>query len=103
MQHVPEGIVRKFGPYLYKRSIDHALQVHLGEARRDGLTPISVATHLEIEWRARDIHAWDRDLLSASERTAAFVDQALRDTGAAICRLFNLNNFERSESSRSNF
>jgi hypothetical protein len=58
--------------------------------KRDGLTPISVATHLEIEWRARDIHPWDRDLLSVSERTATFVDQALHDTEAAICRLFTM-------------
>jgi hypothetical protein len=89
MLHVLEGIVGKFGHYLYKRSIDHALALDLrGGARRDGLTPISVATHLEIEWRARDIHPWDHDLLSVSERTATFVDQALHDTEAAICRLF---------------
>lgn len=89
MPHVLEAILRKLGHYLYRRSIDRALALYLrGEVRRDGLTAISVATHLEIEWRARDIHPWDRDLLSASERTAAFVDQVLHDTEAAICRLF---------------
>lgn len=89
MPHVLEAILRQLGHYLYKRSIDRALALYLrGEVRRDGLTSISVATHLEIEWRARDIHPWDRDLLSPSDRTAAFVDQALHDTEAAVCRLF---------------
>jgi hypothetical protein len=89
MPHVLEAILRQFGHYLYKRSIKRALALHLrGEVRRDGLNPISVTTRLEIEWRARDIHPWDRDLLPAPEKAAAFVDQALHDTEAAICRLF---------------
>lgn len=89
MPHVLEGILRKLGHYLYKRSINRALALYLrGEVRMDGLTPTSVATHLEIEWRAREIHPWDRDILPVSEKTAAFVDQALHDTEAAICRIF---------------
>jgi len=43
---------------------------------------------LEIEWRARDIHPWDRRLLPPAERAAAFVQQSLADTEAAIYRLF---------------
>ena len=89
MPHVLEAILRQLGHYLYKRNIEGALALYLrGEVRRDGLTPITVATHLEIEWRARDIHPWDRDLLSAAERAASFVDQTLHDTEAAICQLF---------------
>jgi hypothetical protein len=89
MPHILEAILRQLGHYLYERSIDRALALYLrGEVRRDGLIPISVATQLEIEWRARDIHPWDRDLLSASERATACLDQALHDTEAAIRRLF---------------
>jgi hypothetical protein len=43
---------------------------------------------LEIEWRARDIHPWDRSLLAPARRAAAFVEQSLADTEAAVYRLF---------------
>ena len=79
----------KLDSYRHKRGIQRALALHhRGEARKDGLTPTNITTHLEIEWRARDVHPWDRCLLSPAERAAAFVKQALADTEAAIRRLF---------------
>jgi hypothetical protein len=47
-----------------------------------------VRSHLEIRWHAREIHPWDRDLLRGSRKQAAFSEQALVDTEAAISRLF---------------
>ncbi len=43
---------------------------------------------LEVKWRARDIHPWDRGLVSPPERRPLFVEQSLADTEAAIYRLF---------------
>jgi hypothetical protein len=42
---------------------------------------------LELEWRARDIHPWDRDLPLA-EQAELFSEQALQDTDVALIRLF---------------
>jgi hypothetical protein len=42
---------------------------------------------LQIEWRARDIHPRIREL-SESRQTELFADQALKDTAAAVIRLF---------------
>lgn len=88
MLHVLETILSKLEGHWYRRCIRRALALHLrGEARGDGLQPISVATHLEIEWRARDVHPWDRSLLAPSEKAMAFVQQSLKDTEAAVERL----------------
>src|SRR5579864_776789 len=89
MLHFLKTLSRKLDGYRYKHDIERALALHLrGEVRSDGLNPTSLATHLEIEWRARDIHPWDRGLLSPAQRAAAFVKQSLADTEAAIYRLF---------------
>jgi len=80
---------RKLNGRRYKRSISRALALHLrGEVRRDGLIPIRSRTQFSIEWHARDVHPWDRGVLSPEERAEAFVRQSLADTEAAICRLF---------------
>jgi hypothetical protein len=89
MLHVLEALLRKIDAYRYRRNVECALALHRrGEVRRDGLNPVNIATHLEIEWRARDIHPWDRSILSRAERSTAFVKQSLTDTEAAIHRLF---------------
>ena len=47
------------------------------------------ASHrLEIEWRARDIHPWDRDS-EPEERELLFTEQSVADADAALSRLFN--------------
>jgi len=43
--------------------------------------------YLKLEWRARDIHPWDRDL-PLTEQAELFSEQALQDTDAALIRLF---------------
>jgi hypothetical protein len=89
MLHVLETVLRKLCRYRYNRSIKRALALHLrGEVRRDGLYAARVTTHLDIEWRARDIHPWDRSLLAPPQKAAAFVEQSLADTEAAIHGLF---------------
>jgi hypothetical protein len=50
------------------------------------LTKLSTSP-LRIEWRARDLHPWDRDL-SLALRTKLFHEQALQDTEEALRRLF---------------
>jgi hypothetical protein len=72
----------------YHKRIKQALALHLrGEVRRDGLTVDNVSSRLEIRWRARDIHPWDRHL-AKYEREVMFAEQALVDTEAAVVRLF---------------
>jgi hypothetical protein len=89
MLRVLEPFLRKWDSRRYQRNVKRALALHLrGEVRRDGLTPIGVTTHVDIQWHARDIHPWDHDLLSQTQRALAYVQQSLSDTEAAICRLF---------------
>jgi hypothetical protein len=42
---------------------------------------------LQLEWHAREIHPWDRDL-PPSQQAELFSKQALEDTDAALVRLF---------------
>ena len=58
-----------------------------GQVRCDGLRLNKICNRLEIQWRARDIHPWDRSLPLES-RATALIEQALADTEAAISRLF---------------
>jgi len=59
-----------------------------GEVRGDGLTLTQASHHLEIEWRARDVHPWDRGSES-EEREVLFTEESLADSDAALSRLFN--------------
>ncbi len=58
-----------------------------GEVRRDGLSLNHFRNRLQIEWRARDVHPWDRDLPSA-RIARLFAEQCLEDAEAALERLF---------------
>ena len=52
---------------------------------------------LRLEWRARDIHPWDRDLPPA-QQAELFSKQALQDTDLALIRLFQgLSEIEQIE------
>jgi hypothetical protein len=58
-----------------------------GGVANDVLVLNKVSGQLQLEWRARDAHPWNRDL--PPERQAElFLEQALQDTDAAILRLF---------------
>jgi hypothetical protein len=62
------------------------------------LNSMHVSGHsLQVEWRARDVHPWDRHL-PLSEQADLFSEQALEDTDEAIVRLFKrLPDIERIE------
>ena len=59
-----------------------------GEVRPDALALNRFEYCLQIEWRARDVHPWDRDL-SAARIARLFAEQCLDDTSAALDRLFS--------------
>lgn len=89
MKQLFELLLRRFDTWRYRRNLRCALALHLrGEVRRDGLKIEALCHRLELRWRARDIHPWDRELVSATERPALFLEQTLMDTEAAIIRLF---------------
>jgi hypothetical protein len=72
----------------YRRRIEQALAfTSRGAAGRNGLRLKSVWNRLEIEWCARDLHPWDRDL-PPQKRAQLVVKQCLADTEEAILTLF---------------
>jgi hypothetical protein len=82
------NLVQKLDTSRYRRGIERALALHLqGEARRDGLKIEKLTNRLEIEWRARDVHPWDRHA-PPDRRALLYVRQSLVDTETAIMRLF---------------
>ena len=83
------NLIRRLDIVRYRRAIERALALHLrGEVRSDGLKLKHFTTRLEIEWRARDIHPWDRELVSDRESRVLILEQSLTDTEAAIFRIF---------------
>jgi hypothetical protein len=81
-------LVRGMGAVISRRRIERALALHVrGEVRSDGLKLWRLSNRLEIEWRARDIHPWDRHD-PPDKRASLFVRQSLADTESAITRLF---------------
>jgi hypothetical protein len=82
------NLIQRLDTQRYRRGIQRALALHSrGEARDDGLKLEKLTNRLEIEWRARDVHPWDRDD-PPDKRALLFVQQSLADTEAAITRLF---------------
>jgi hypothetical protein len=89
MLRIFQPFVSRLNLWRFRRRIKQALALHLrGEARNDGLRVDNVSSRLEIRWRARDIHPWDRNLGTRYEREVMFAEQALVDTEAAVGRLF---------------
>ncbi len=71
----------------HRRRVELALELERrGEARKDGLQLEKMQNRLEIQWRARGIHPWDRHL-PGDARKSRFMEQAASDTEAAIARL----------------
>jgi hypothetical protein len=74
--------------HVFWRKVERALALHeRGEVRSDGLRLIAAKTTLRIEWLARAIHPWDRDL-PEGRAEPLFSQQCLNDANAAINRLF---------------
>jgi hypothetical protein len=86
-----------------KASITHLIQSNMQRVVRRALAlrPRGAVPHdvlvlkslrlcghcLQLEWHARGIHPWDRDL-PVSRQSELFSQQALQDTDAALMRLF---------------
>jgi hypothetical protein len=85
------ALIKKIASFANHSAIENALALHKrNEVRRDGLTLTKAFGQLDIEWRARNIHPWDRDRgCSSDEKERLFNEQCLSDTDAAICRLFS--------------
>jgi hypothetical protein len=92
-------------PHLFKRSVQQIVRRALALRPRGAipndvpiLTNLVLSGHrLKLEWRARDVHPWDRDLPLA-EQAELFSEQALQDTDVALIRLFQgLSEIEQIE------
>jgi hypothetical protein len=74
--------------HVFWRKVERALALNeRGEVRSDGLQLVAAKTTLRIEWLARAIHPWDRDL-PEGRAEPLFSQQCLDDASAAISRLF---------------
>jgi hypothetical protein len=83
-----QTLLKKLASDCFRAGITRSLALHRrGEVRQDGLTLTKACHHLEIEWRAREIHPWDRGC-SPEEEMRLFTEQCFSDTEAAIRRLF---------------
>lgn len=68
--------------------VGHALALTpRGAIRNDVLAINGLVVALRVEWFARDIHPWDRDL-PERRKSELFAQQCLEDVDAAILRLF---------------
>jgi len=75
-------------PSRIARRVAHALALKpRGAVRNDVLAINSLVVALRVEWFARDIHPWDRDL-PEDRKAELFAQQCLEDVDAAIPRLF---------------
>jgi hypothetical protein len=70
-----------------RRSIDRALALNRTQVRPDGLRREQTSVRLLINWRARNLHPWDLDLVG-NRRALRLIEQTLSDTLAALERLF---------------
>ncbi len=88
MPETVRTLLQRYNLWRWRRAVLDALALHRrGEARSDGLTLVSACESIEICWRARAAHPWDRHP-DAGEHASAFSAQALEDTEAALLRLF---------------
>lgn len=83
-----ERLSQKLLGHRRRVAIENALALQRrGEVRSDGLTPVKISQVLDVEWRARNIHPWDRQ---RPPRWAEqlFREQCYADIDAALVRLF---------------
>jgi hypothetical protein len=70
------------------REVSRSLRLQpRGAIAHDVLGLAALSLRLRVEWRARDVHPWDRDL-SEHRQAQRFAQQCLRDVDTAIARLF---------------
>jgi hypothetical protein len=86
-------VVTKPAHYLEASSFAQSARQRSGvaaprEVRADGLSLLEVSMKLNVSWRPRDLHPWDRDL--PEDRAAdRLLDQTLHDTEDAVERIFS--------------
>ena len=83
-----QNLIASFWHVNLQRLVVKALKLKpRGGVANDVLVLNKVSGQLHLEWRARDVHPWDRDL-PPGRQAELFLEQALQDTDAAILRLF---------------
>jgi hypothetical protein len=93
MNELTETIARRIRGILY-RGLGHivgkALNIGpIGRGGRQRLQICRITGQLHVEWRARDLHPWDRDL-PLECCSELFRAQTIMDTDNAVARLFSL-------------
>ncbi|TMB00906.1 MAG: hypothetical protein E6J70_09260 [Deltaproteobacteria bacterium] len=74
----------------FRRMVTKALAVgSRGFIANDVLLLSKLSTQVQVEWRTRDVHPWDRNV-PPDQRAELFREQTLHDTDAAILRFFQL-------------
>jgi len=74
----------------FRRMVTKALAVGpRGFIANDVLLLSKLSTQVQVEWRTRDVHPWDRNV-PPDQRADLFREQTLHDTDAAILRFFQL-------------
>ena len=84
--------MRTLIPSLMRRGIRSLVNRSLALRPRGGVVKDRLVLHklsgqLQLEWHARAVHPWDRDL-PASRQVEAYFEQAVADTDLAIPRIF---------------
>ena len=88
MQSARKTLATRMAHWWFRRRLFKALALKKrGGVRPDGLSSRYLHNKLEIEWLARGVHPWQRDL-SQNEVRQLFAEQCLDDTRTAIERLF---------------
>lgn len=85
-------LMKKLIPSLMRRGIRSLVNRSLalwprGGIANDRLLLHKVSGQLQLEWRARAVHPWDRDL-PACRQVEVYFEQAVADTDFAIRRIF---------------
>jgi hypothetical protein len=84
--------MKKLIPLLMRRGIRSLVSRSLALRPRGGVANDRLVLHklcgqLQLEWRARAVHPWDRDL-PPCRQVEAYFEQAVADTDLAIHRIF---------------
>jgi hypothetical protein len=84
-----ERVRTRFARWWFSRRVVKALLLNKRRRaiRMDGLSLRQYRNRLQIEWIAREVHPWNRDL-PRTQIAELFAEQCLDDAGAAIDRLF---------------
>ena len=84
----PGLAIRRIAERRFRRIVTRVLALKpRGFVPNDVLLLSKLSAQVQVEWRAREIHPWDRDIPS-NRRAESFREQTLHDTDAAIRRFF---------------